>query len=93
MIEQVLVIFKNMHTLCLNLQIRSNKLKCRGITLVYYDMRENLGYMVNISLAFFSRENIFPQKSNHLDNVWILICVLILFVVFLFWSRIYFVLF
>ncbi len=51
-----------MHTMCLNLQIRSNKLKCCGITPVYYDMRENLGYMVNISLAFFSRENIFPKK-------------------------------
>jgi len=47
----------------LNLQIRSNKLKCRGITPVYYDMRENLGYMFKISLAFFSRENIFPKKA------------------------------
>ncbi len=56
-------IFENMHTMCSNLQIRSDKLKCRVITSVYYDMREILGYMVNIYLAFFSRENIFPQKA------------------------------
>jgi hypothetical protein len=49
---------------CSNLQIK--KLKCRGITPVYYDMRKNLGYIVTV--AFFSRENILPKKVSYLIN-------------------------
>jgi len=49
-----------MHNLFKFIQIK--KLKCHGIAPVNYDMRENLGYMVNISLAFFSRENVLPKK-------------------------------